>query len=85
MNLQKTIVGGIVGGILYFFLGYLVYGLLLKSFFEKNGMAVDMDKMVWWAMIVGNLAGGFLLAYILGKANASSASAGAGIGSRRYQ
>lgn len=81
MNLQKTFLGGIVGGIVYFLLGYVFYGLLLKKFFESNGMpAVDMDKMVWWAMIVGNLAGGFLLAYILGKANASSAGTGAGIG-----
>ena len=80
MNLQKTIVGGIVAGILYFLLGYVFYGLLLKDFFATNGMAVDMDAMVWWALIVGNLAGGLLLAYILGKAGASTAAAGAGIG-----
>jgi len=80
MNLQKTLLGGIVGGIVYFFLGYAVYGLLLKSFFETNGMVVDMEKMVWWAMIAGNLAGGFLLAYILSKSNASTAAKGAGIG-----
>ena len=80
MNSQKFIVGGIVGGILYFVLGYVFYGLLLKSFFDTNGMVVDMDKMVWWAMIVGNLAGGFLLAYILTKANVSTAAGGAATG-----
>lgn len=39
-----------------------------------------MDTMVWWAMIVGNFIAGFLIAYILGKANVSSAGAGAGVG-----
>jgi hypothetical protein len=80
MNSQKFIVGGIVGGILYFLLGYVLYGLLLKSFFDDNGMAVNMDNMVWWAMIVGNLAGGFLLSYILSKGNVSTAGGGAGTG-----
>jgi hypothetical protein len=80
MNSQKFILGGIVGGILYFLLGYVFYGTLLKSFFDENGMAVDMTKMIWWAMAVGNLAGGFLLAYIVGKANANGAGSGAGVG-----
>jgi hypothetical protein len=80
MNSQKFILGGLVGGILYFLLGYVVYGMLLKNFFDQNGMAVNMDNIVWWAMIVGNLAAGFLLAYILGKANVSSVVGGAGVG-----
>jgi hypothetical protein len=80
MNSQKFIVGGVVGGILYFLLGYVFYGLMLKSFFDSNGMAVNMDNMVWWAMIVGNFAGGFLLAYILSKGNVATAGAGAGVG-----
>jgi len=80
MNSQKFIVGGIVGGIVYFILGYVFYGLLLKSFFDSNGMAVNMDAMVWWAMIVSNLAAGFLFAYILSKSNVSTAAGGAGVG-----
>jgi len=80
MNSQKFIVGGVVGGILYFLLGYVFYGLLLKGFFDSNGMAVNMDNVKWWAMIVGNLAGGFLLAYILTKGNVSTAGGGAGTG-----
>jgi hypothetical protein len=80
MNAQKFLLGGIVGGIIYFLLGYVFYGLLLKKFFDENGMVADMDKFVWWAMIAGNLAGGFLLAYILGKAKTSTVGAGAGTG-----
>lgn len=80
MNSQKFLLGGVVGGILFFLLGYVFYGLLLKDFFANNGMATNMDTFVWWALVAGNLAGGFLLAYILGKANTSSAGAGAGTG-----
>ena len=80
MNSQKFVVGGIVGGILFFVLGYVFHGMLLKSFFDTNGMVVNMDAIKWWAMIVGNLASGFLLAYILSKANISTAGGGAGTG-----
>jgi hypothetical protein len=80
MNSQKFIVGGLVGAIVYFLLGYVFYGLLLKSFFDSNGMAVNMDAMIWWAMIVSNLAAGFLFAYILSKANVSTLAGGAAVG-----
>lgn len=81
MNSQKFAIGSLAGGIVYFFLGYLFYGLLLKDFFADNGgIAANMDTMVWWALIVGNLFSGVLLAYILSKANVSTAGGGAGTG-----
>jgi hypothetical protein len=84
MNSQKFLLGGIVGGVVYFLLGWLVYGMLLKDFMSTNlwasgTMRADADT-IWWALGAGQLAGGFLLAYILGKANATSAGAGAGVG-----
>ncbi|HEV8284418.1 MAG TPA: hypothetical protein VGQ09_08910 [Chitinophagaceae bacterium] len=84
MNSQKFIVGGIVGGIVYFLLGWLVYGMLLKDFMANNmsapgTMRADADT-IWWALILGQVAGGFLLAYVIGKSNAASAGAGAGVG-----
>lgn len=80
MNPSKFFLGGIVGGVVYFVFGYLFYGLLLKSFFDTNATPTDMSKMIWWALIVGNLVMGFLLSYIIGKANASSMGSAAGIG-----
>jgi hypothetical protein len=80
MNSQRFLLAGVVGGIVFFLLGYLLHGLALKSFFDQNGMAVDMDKIIWWAMAAGNLAGGFTIAYILGKANVTSVGSGAAIG-----
>jgi hypothetical protein len=82
MNSQKFIVGGIVGGIVFFLLGWLIYGMLLKDFMATNfssAMRADADT-IWWALILGQLAGGFLLAYVIGKAGATSAAAGAGVG-----
>ena len=81
MNSQKFLLGGIVGGVVAFLLGYVILWILLKDFFEKNGgPATNMDNMVWWALIVGNLFSGFLLAYVLSKAGVSSAAGGASIG-----
>lgn len=82
MNSQKFIVGGIVGGIAYLLLGWVTYGMLLKDFMSSNmaagTMRADAD-LIWWALIVGNLALGFLLAYVIGKGNVSAGS-GAGVG-----
>jgi hypothetical protein len=82
MNSQKFIVGGIVGGIVFFLLGWLTYGMLLKDFMANNlsnSMRADADT-IWWALILGQVAGGFLLAYVIGKVGATSAGAGAGVG-----
>jgi hypothetical protein len=82
MNSQKFIVGGIVGGIAYFILGWLIYGMLLKDFMAANystSMRPDAET-IWWALILGQVAAGFLLAYVIGKAGATSAGAGAGVG-----
>ena len=83
MNSQKFIVGGIAGGIVNFILGWLVYGMLLRDFMASNAssgiMRADSD-MIWWALIVGNLCVGFLLAYVIGKGGAASAAKGAAVG-----
>ena len=84
MNSQKFILGGLVGGVAYFLLGWVTYGMLLKDFMANNlsapGTMRPEADMIWWALIVGQFAGGFLLAYIIGKANATSPAAGAGVG-----
>jgi hypothetical protein len=83
MNSQKFIVAGIAGGIVNFILGWVIYGMLLKDFMASNMAAGTMREnsdLVWWALIVGNLAFGFLLAYVIGKSSTASAGQGAGVG-----
>jgi hypothetical protein len=82
MDLKKFITGTLVGGIAFFFLGYLFYGVLLAGFFSEhsgaNASSMTMEEIVWWALVVGNVASGGLLSYIFLKwANISSFSGGA--------
>ncbi len=61
--------GTLAGGIVYFFLGFLVYGILLQSFYEANtGSATGVmrldDEMQWWALILGNLAYAGFITYV---------------------
>ena len=86
MDTKKFTIGTLVGGIVFFFLGYLVYGLLLSSFFKQHSIAVagsmkTMEELIWWALILGNLASGALLTYIFLKlGNVVSFSSGARLG-----
>lgn len=85
MNTNKFLLGGIAGGVAFFLLGWLCYGMLLKDFFAENvgsagNVMKDEKDFILWALIVGNLITGFLYAYVLGKANASSVTSGASVG-----
>jgi hypothetical protein len=67
MNM-KVLRGTVFGGIVYFLLGWLLYGILFMDFFSANmnqcANKADED-MIWWAMIVSNLATALLLTLIL--------------------
>src|SRR3954464_11686994 len=85
MNSKNFLVGGIVAGICYFFLGWMVYGILLKDFMHANaGSATNVDRaqdqMIIWSLLVGNLILGFLLSYILDRKKTVSPSSGAMVG-----
>ncbi len=86
MNTQKFLVSGIVGGIVSFFAGYLIYGLCLTDFFAKNagtatGVMRPMTDMIWWSVILGSIFMGLTFSYIFNRwANINSLSAGASAG-----
>ncbi len=72
MGTNKILIAGLIGGLTAFILGWLFYGTLLMGFFEKNagtatGVNRPMEDMVWWAMILGHLAYGYLFALIYGR------------------
>jgi len=72
MDIKKLIVGGITGGILFYLLGWLVYGNLLTDFMKANpgtATGVDRTEMDMMYLAIGNLLTGFLFAYIFVKAN----------------
>lgn len=66
----KTMISGLLGGLTYFLLGWLIYGVLLKDSMGSDMPAGFMradNEMVWWALILGNLGFGMAIAYILGS------------------
>ncbi len=76
---NKTIVAGLAAGAIFFLLGWVVYGFILKDFMESNYNNCanrPMEDMIWWALIVSQFVWGFLLAMILGWANARTFSSG---------
>lgn len=73
MNM-KILKGTVFGGIVYFLLGWLVYGILLADFSLTNYNQCSMrpmTDMVWWALIVSNLVYALFLTLVLKWSGAS--------------
>ncbi len=51
MNTKNFLIGGIIGGVVFFLLGWLFYGYLLTEFFYNNESIdeMPMEKFKWWA------------------------------------
>jgi hypothetical protein len=85
MKSNKFLLGGIIGAVVYFLLGWVIWGVLLMNFMKEHsnqasGVFRDEKDMIWWAMVAHTFALGFLLSYIIGKSNTRSAGSGAGMG-----
>ncbi|MEO7658880.1 MAG: hypothetical protein ABIV48_04635 [Pyrinomonadaceae bacterium] len=69
--LTRVLAATVAGGIAFFFLGFLIYGLLLDEMVMKPNMNVFPGLMnetpVWAPLILANLTSAFLLAYIFDK------------------
>lgn len=64
---MKILRGTIFGGISYFLLGWVVYGILLMGFISENmsQCAARPDEMIWWALILSNFTAALLLTLLL--------------------
>src|SRR4051794_32885032 len=86
MNTKKFFIGTLAGGIAFFLVGYLIYGLALSGFFighstAASGSMKQMNEIVWWALILGNFSSAALLSYVFLKlGNIGSFGSGAGTG-----
>jgi hypothetical protein len=80
---MKIIRGTVFGGIAFFFLGWLVWGMLLMDFSKANynqTIYLPDNEMIWWAMIVSNLVLALLVTLVLNWAGARTIVDGAKIG-----
>ena len=89
MKNKNYFLAAIVGGITFFLLGWLIYGVVLMEFMNANsGLSADVfekfnrteAEFIWWALILANVASGFLIATILSWAQMTSLAAGAKAG-----
>lgn len=83
MNTNKVLLAALVGGVVYFLLGWVVYGMLLMDTYKSfAGSATGVNKgdtdMVLWAIFVGNVIWALLFAVIFDRwAKISTLQAGA--------
>ena len=80
---MKILRGTVFGGIAFFLLGYLVWGVLLMNFSMENynqDIYLPADGMIWWAMIVSNLILALLVTLVLNWAGAKNIMEGLKIG-----
>ena len=64
MNVKNFIIGGIVGGIVDFLLGWVVYGMLLKDTFPKPEGA-GAENMLF--IFLGCMSFGFLISWVFSQ------------------
>ncbi len=67
MDAKKFALGALVGGVVFFLLGWLLYGLLFMNYFEANvgsATGVNKESMNMIALFLGNLAMAALLTII---------------------
>ena len=68
MDTKRLLTGTVVGGVVAFALGYVIWGVLLASFFEGQMSSADLPREapVLWAGIVGTLANAMLVTLAIG-------------------
>ena len=80
---NRVLVAGLIAGVVFFLLGWVIYGIALRDTLEANmmaGISRTDEEMSLAFIFIGNMAFGFLLAYILDKANTLSFTSGASVG-----
>ena len=64
MNIKNLLIGTVVGTIVLYLLGMLIWQMLFVDFFEANAgsaMGVDREAPIIWSMVLGTACYGLLL------------------------
>lgn len=70
--LARVLAATVAGGITYFVLGFIIFGLILDPLVFKPNTSAEVAKLMkdppdWVFLILGNFVAAFLLAYIFDK------------------
>jgi len=83
VDTKRFLAGTIVGGIVIYAVGYLIFTVAFASFYAANaGTATGVDRPaeLMWAVVLGSLGYAALICYAMGARNASGLGGGARIG-----
>ena len=81
MDTKQVLTGTVVGGIVMYATGYLLWGVLFAGFFEGHmAGAVAREAPVMWAAIVGTFSIAMLVTLAIGWTDSASVGAGFMIG-----
>src|SRR5262245_15991084 len=73
MDAKRFVSGTVVGGIVLFATGYLIFTMALAEFYRANVVSgVDREMPIIWARILGSLAYAALITYALGTRGVTS-------------
>ena len=64
---SKMLIGGVIGGVVIFLLGFLIYGILMADSMTGAPCMRDHDAVLLLWIALGNLFTGFLISYIYSK------------------
>ena len=84
MDTKRSLTGALVGAIVLYVTGYLIFDLAFGNFYRTNvGSATGVDRggQLVWAMLLANLAYGALITFVIGNRKGTlSIGGGARIG-----
>ena len=64
MNIKRLVIGSVVGTVVLYFVGMLIWVVLFADFFDANtgsAMEVDREQMILWSVVLGTLCYAVLL------------------------
>lgn len=79
MDTRRFLTGTIVGGVVLFVVGYLLFNVLLAGFYAANAggaTGVMRPSIIYWATVVGALGYGALITWVMMRGGGWTAADG---------
>ena len=76
---KQTLLGTLAGGIAFFLLGWVIYGMLLMTYMSENsnsGIWRSESDMIWWALIASNFLWAYLISLVCDWSNTNGFAGG---------